>query len=44
MTPGTLYRMAPPLISFQFVAFCWAVNQEIKAMTLRNSQYSRHLT
>ena len=32
MTPDTLYRMAPPLISLQFLAFCWTVNREIKVV------------
>jgi hypothetical protein len=30
MTPDTLYRLAPPLISLQFLAFCWRVNREIE--------------
>jgi hypothetical protein len=30
MTPDTLYRLAPPLISLQLLAFCWTVNREIK--------------
>jgi|ERR1700678_3636263 hypothetical protein len=29
MTPETLYRLAPPLIALQFVAFGWRVNREI---------------
>jgi transposase len=29
MTPDTLYRLAPPLISLQLLAFFWAVNREI---------------
>lgn len=29
MTPDTLYRLAPPLIALQFVAFGWRVNREI---------------
>jgi hypothetical protein len=29
MTPDTLYRLAPPLISLQLLAFCWTVNREI---------------
>jgi hypothetical protein len=29
MTPDTLYRLAPPLIVLQFVAFAWRVNREI---------------
>jgi hypothetical protein len=32
MTPDTLYRLAPPLISLQFFAFCWTVNREIKVV------------
>jgi hypothetical protein len=32
MTPDTLYRMALPLISLQFLAFCWTVNREIKVV------------
>lgn len=32
MTSDTLYRMAPPLISLQFLAFCWTVNREIKVV------------
>lgn len=32
MTPDTLYRMAPALISLQFLAFCWTVNREIKVV------------
>src|SRR6202522_2416164 len=34
MTPETLYRLAPPLIALQFVAFGWRVNREI---TLRDA-------
>jgi len=30
MTPDTLYRLAPPLISLQFLAFCWTVHREIE--------------
>ena len=29
MTPETLYRLAPPLIALQFLAFGWRVNREI---------------
>jgi hypothetical protein len=29
MTPDTLYRLAPPLIALQSVAFGWRVNREI---------------
>jgi hypothetical protein len=29
MTPDTLYRLAPPLIALQVVAFGWRVNREI---------------
>ena len=29
MAPGTLYRLAPPLIALQFAAFGWRVNREI---------------
>jgi hypothetical protein len=29
MTPDTLYRLAPPLIALQFVAFGWRVNREM---------------
>lgn len=29
MAPDTLYRLAPPLIALQFVAFGWRVNREI---------------
>src|ERR1700722_11697212 len=29
MTPDTLYRLAPPLIALQFVAFGWRVNREL---------------
>ncbi len=29
MTPDTLYRLAPPLITLQFAAFGWRVNREI---------------
>jgi hypothetical protein len=29
MTPDTLYRLAPPLIVLQFIAFGWRVNREI---------------
>ena len=29
MTPDTIYRLAPPLIALQFVAFGWRVNREI---------------
>jgi len=29
MTPETLYRLAPPLIVLQFLAFGWRVNREI---------------
>jgi hypothetical protein len=29
MIPDTLYRLAPPLIALQFVAFGWRVNREI---------------
>ena len=32
MTPDTLYRLAPPLLSLQFLAFCWTVNREIKVV------------
>ncbi|MCU1321829.1 MAG: hypothetical protein JWM43_1478 [Acidobacteriaceae bacterium] len=28
-TPDTLYRLAPPLIALQFVAFGWRVNREL---------------
>ncbi len=31
MTPETLYRLAPPLIALQFLAFGWRVNREINA-------------
>jgi hypothetical protein len=34
MTPDTLYRLAPPLIVLQFVAFGWRVNRE---MNLRDA-------
>ena len=30
MTPDTLYKLAPPLIALQFLAFGWRVNQEIR--------------
>jgi hypothetical protein len=30
MTPDTLYKLAPPLIALQFLAFCWTVNREIE--------------
>ena len=30
MTPDTLYKLTPPLISLQFLALCWTVNREIK--------------
>jgi hypothetical protein len=29
MTPDTLYKLAPPLITLQFFAFGWRVNREI---------------
>jgi hypothetical protein len=29
MTPDTLYRLSPPLIALQFIAFGWRVNREI---------------
>jgi hypothetical protein len=29
MTPDALYRLAPPLIALQFIAFGWRVNREI---------------
>jgi hypothetical protein len=29
MTPDMLYRLAPPLIALQFLAFGWKVNREI---------------
>jgi hypothetical protein len=29
MTPDTLYRLAPLLISLQLLGFCWTVNREI---------------
>ena len=29
MTPETLYRLAPPLIALQFIAFGWRVDREI---------------
>ena len=29
MIPDTLYRLAPPLIALQFIAFGWRVNREI---------------
>jgi hypothetical protein len=29
IAPDTLYRLAPPLIALQFVAFGWRVNREI---------------
>ncbi len=29
MSPDTLYRLAPPLIALQFIAFGWRVNREI---------------
>ncbi|WP_041585839.1 hypothetical protein [Terriglobus saanensis] len=29
MTPETLYRLAPPLIALQLLAFGWSVNREI---------------
>ncbi|WP_213806284.1 hypothetical protein [Granulicella sp. dw_53] len=31
MTPETLYRLAPPLIALQFLAFGWSVNRQINA-------------
>ena len=31
MAPDTLYRLAPPLIALQFLAFGWRVNREINA-------------
>jgi hypothetical protein len=31
MTPDMLYRLAPPLIALQFLAFGWKVNREITA-------------
>jgi hypothetical protein len=33
MAPGTLYRLAPPLIALQFAAFGWRVNREINLAT-----------
>src|ERR1700727_2706600 len=30
MAPDTLYRLAPPLIALQFVAFGWRVSREIQ--------------
>lgn len=31
MTPETLYRLAPPLIALQFLAFGWSVHRELNA-------------
>lgn len=31
IAPDTLYRLAPPLIALQFLAFGWRVNREINA-------------
>jgi hypothetical protein len=31
MTPETLYRLAPPLLVLQFLAFGWSVSREIHA-------------